>query len=219
MQIEQVAAHVAAATGKAGATATKSANNASGASASGTGGNSSNKSTNTAGDTAAADPVTGGTRTTTSVHLFGMDVDIDLPLDFADIVAEKTRLFATTLKDLFTGLGVRMDEPITLSMDSAGRVTASGPGKAKIEQMFADNPELTKQLKEVMVLQSMLAMKMALDKWQEAHKDAKTDDDRDKADQSLMRDLGTIKALRSTMVLSPDGSLISAALAYMNGSR
>lgn len=208
MQIGRIAAHVAVATGKAVAVEPKT-----------TEADAASDTPETSKHTATAEPVTGGIRTTSLGYVgFELNLEAEISFDFADIVAEKTRLMATTLKDLFKGLGVRSDESLTLSMNNIGEVTASGPGKEKIEALFHDNPELAKQLKEVMVLQSMLAMKKALDKWQEARKAAKSDDERDAADQSLLKDLGTIKALRNTVVLSPEGDLTSMALAYMNGA-
>lgn len=214
MQIERVAARMAVTTGKA-VVVDNQTSQASAAS----GKDTSDTSSGTSKDNPTTEPVTGGTRTV-SANFFNLEIELeaDVSFDFADIVAEKTRLMATTLKDLFKGLGVRSDESLTLSMNNIGEVTASGPGKEKIEALFHDNPELAKQLKEVMVLQSMLAMKKALDKWQEARKAAKSEDDRDAADQSLLKDLGTIKALGNTVVLSPEGDLTSMALAYMNGA-
>lgn len=214
MQIERVAARMAVATGKAVAV-----DNPTSQASAASGKDTPDTSSGTSKDTATAKPLTGGTRTV-SASFFNLDVEFEatLTFDFADIVAEKTRLMATTLKDLFKGLGVRSDESLTLSMNNIGEVTASGPGKEKIEKLFHDNPELAKQLKEVMVLQSMLAMKKALDKWLESRKAARSDDERDAADQSLLKDLGTIKALQNTVVLSPEGDLTSAALAYMNGA-
>lgn len=213
MQIGRIAAHVAVASGKAVAvdTQTTEADTA-----------SDKDAPNTSKDTATAEPLTGGSRTTTLGFLgFELDLEAEVSFDFADIVAEKTRLLATTLSDLFKGMGVRADETISLSVDGAGRVSIGGTNpqkKENIEDWFNQNPELVKQIKEVMALQAMLAMKMALDKWMEAKKKARTEEDRDAVDQALLGDLGTIKALKNTLVFQ-DGHLTSTALAYMNGAR
>lgn len=217
MQIERVAARMAVATGKAVAVD----NQTSQASAA-SGKDTSDTSSGTSKDTATGEPVKGGTRTV-SANFFNLEVELeaDVSFDFADIVAEKTRLLSTTLSDLFKGMGVRADETISLSVDSIGMVSCSGTSQQKqekLEAFFNDNPELVKQIKEVIALQSMLAMKMALDKWMEAKKKAKTDEERDAVDRALLGDLGTIKALKNTLVFQ-DGNVTSAALAYMNGAR
>lgn len=168
-----------------------------------------------------APPLTGGRRTVSPAVFDEVDLTAEaraIPQSlssFTEIVAERTRQFALKLTDLFKGLGVDLSEPITMSISSYGKVTVSGSDKAVIEQMFEDNPRLVEQLKELMTLQAMLATKIALDEHAKAMREAKTDDERDAADNALMSDLASIKALRDTMILS-DGGLTSAALASIN---
>lgn len=200
MQIERTGTSVVAAAGKAGAAEIQTTKQ------------DSSKATSA---TAAAAPLTGGKLTTPLGVFDDPESYLDLPPSFTDLVAEKTRLFSTKLTDLFKAMDIRMDEPITLSIDSIGKVTASGPGKEKIEKLFEDNPEFAKQLKEVMMLQGMLAMKAAVEAYMEAKKKAGSDEERAQADQAFLNDMGSVKALQHTMVLS-EGGLTSAALAFMN---
>ena len=87
----------------------------------------------------------------------------DLTLSFDERLAKRSDALAQRLTDKFKKLGVDLDESVRLQVDKFGNVTTEGPWKKKIEKLFADDPELAKELKTVAALNSLKAAQTALD--------------------------------------------------------
>ena len=160
-------------------------------------------------------PVTGGPRPQPPVHLAespGDDMSTLSPATFDTLVAKKNQELAKTLMSALQALQIPTDEPITLRVDGAGRVTADGPYREKIEKMFEQRPELTQQFKDVSALNSMLALNEAMRRFSAARKNARDDDERSRVEASFLSDCLNIQARSNTMVLA-EGKLVSPAVA------
>lgn len=168
------------------------------------------------GATPQAQPLSGGNRTV-SLGIFDEAASDapTLPSDFASLVMQKNQELATALQTAFKAAKISTDEPIKLIYDkSSGKITTSGPNKERVEKLFAENPELAKQFKDVAALNSLLALNTAMRHFNEARKNAKTDQERDQAQQDYTGDTMAIGALGNSMVLS-NGVLESPAVVYM----
>lgn len=174
--------------------------------------------TNTAANATAGSggaPVTGGLRTQAPALLTESPSDNTPKLTLATfdaLVARKNQELADTLMSALQALKIPTNEPITLRLDGAGRVTADGPYKEKIEKMFEERPELTQQLKDVAGLNAMLALNEAMRRFSAAKKSARDDDERGLAEATYLSDCLNIQARADTMVLA-EGKLISPAVA------
>lgn len=168
------------------------------------------------GSTPQAQPLSGGNRTV-SLGIFdeaATDAQT-LPSDFAELVAQKNQELATSLTAALKDAKISTDEPMKLIFDkSSGKITTSGPNKEKIEKFFDERPELAKQFKDVAALNSLLALNTAMRHFNEARRNAKTDQERDQAQSDYTGDTMAIGALGNSMVLS-NGVLESPAVVYM----
>lgn len=162
-------------------------------------------------------PVTGGLRTQAPAILTESSSDDTSKLSIATfdaMVAKKNQEFANTLMSALQALKIPTDEPITLRLDGAGRVTTDGPYKKRIEKMFEEQPELAQQLKDVSALNSMLALNEAMRRFSEARKNARDDDEHKQAEANYLQDCLNIQARSNTMILA-EGKLVSPAVAYV----
>lgn len=162
-------------------------------------------------------PATGSLRTQSAAILTTSQDDGLSKLNtdkFADMVAQKTQLFAKTLMDVFKAADIPTDEAINLTLDGSGRVTTDSPYKKRIEKLFEDRPELAKQLKDVMALNSLVALNEAMHRFTEAKKKARDGDEHDQAEADYLRDCLSIQMRSNSMTLA-DGALTSPAMTYM----
>lgn len=164
---------------------------------------------------ATAGPLSGGKRTVSLGLITEAQEDSDLSPSFVDMVARKTRDFSKTLMSALEAAKIPTDEPITLTLDASGKVTADGPYKERVEKFFKDNPELAKQLKDIAALNSMVAMNEAMRRFTEAKEKAENDEDLKQATLDYTTQSGTIQSLSGTMVLA-EGQLTSGAVSYMS---
>lgn len=133
---------------------------------------------------------------------------------FDDMVAGRTKALSETLSDRFTRLGIPLDEPITLKLDSLGKVTTDSPYKKKIEKLFEDDPELARSFKDVASLNSIRAAQKALDAFQEARRAAKDNEAREAAQGLYTARMMQSQTLSGTMTLA-GGELRSASIDVM----
>jgi len=136
---------------------------------------------------------------------------------FDAMVAGRTKALSETLSDRFTRLGIPLDEPITLKLDTVGKVATDSPYRKKIEKLFEEDPELVKNFKDVASLHSMRAARKALDAFQEARRAAKDDDARDAAQGLYTARIMQSQALSGIMTLD-DGTLRSASMDFVTKS-
>jgi hypothetical protein len=87
----------------------------------------------------------------------------DLTLSFDEILAKRSDALSSKLTAAFKDLNVNLDDAVRLQVDKFGNVTTEGPWKKKIEKLFADDPELAKELKAVAGLNALKAANTALD--------------------------------------------------------
>lgn len=136
---------------------------------------------------------------------------------FDESVQDRTSKLATDLNGRLTKLGVPLDEPIKLQLDSIGQVTTDSPYKKKIEKMFQDDPELAKEFKDVASLNGMRAAQKALEAFDAEKKAAKNDDEKSLAYGRYTSRLIESQDLSGTMTLD-DGKLRSASVEFMSKS-
>ncbi|ABE40470.1 conserved hypothetical protein [Rhodopseudomonas palustris BisB5] len=87
----------------------------------------------------------------------------DLTLSFDEILQKRSDALTSKLTKAFSGLNVNLDEAVRLQVDKFGNVTTEGPWKAKIEEFFAKNPDLAKELKAIAGLNALRAANTAVD--------------------------------------------------------
>lgn len=136
---------------------------------------------------------------------------------FDEMVEDRSKALADQLKSAFTKLGIPLDEPIKLQLDETGQVKTDSPYKKKIEKLFADDPELAKEFKDVAGLNAMKAAQKALEAFEAEKRAAKDDDARDAAYGRYTARMMTSQELSGTMTLD-DGKLRSASREFMDRS-
>lgn len=99
----------------------------------------------------------------------------------ADDTAAQTEALGHDVNEALRAAFIGTDQPIRLSVSRYGTVETTDPRKERIEKFFRDSPELSKRLKDVSALNTLVAMNK-LYRWHEAQqKAARTDDGRDTA--------------------------------------
>ncbi len=99
----------------------------------------------------------------------------------AEDTAAQTGALGTELTGALRGAFIGTDQPIHLSVGRFGAVETTDGRKERIEKFFRDSPELSKKLKDVSALNTLVAMNK-LYRWHEAQqKAARTDEERDTA--------------------------------------
>ncbi len=99
----------------------------------------------------------------------------------AEDTAVQTADLGTELTEALRGAFIGTDQPIRLSVSRFGAVETTDGRKERIEQFFRDRPELSKKLKDVSALNTLVAMNK-LYRWHEAQqKSARNDEERDTA--------------------------------------
>lgn len=172
-------------------------------------------STSAAGATPQAQPLSGGSRTVSPALLTEAETDTQaLPSSFADLVVQKNQELATALKTAFEGAKISTADPIKLTLDSSGAITTSDGRKEKVEKLFKENPELAKQFKDAAALNTLLALNSAMRLFNDATKNAKTDEQRNQAQTDYIGDTMAISSLGKSLVLS-NGVVESPAVVYM----
>lgn len=133
---------------------------------------------------------------------------------FDEIVGERTGKLASALSTALKAVGVPIDEPIDLKLDTFGKVRTDSPYKAKIEKLFEDDPELAKEFKDVAGLNAMRAAQKALEAFDTERKAARNEAEQDAAYALYMTRSATAQDLSGTMTLE-DGKLRSWSLEFM----
>lgn len=136
---------------------------------------------------------------------------------FDETVRDRSQALADRLKAAFTKLGIPLDEPIKLQLDAFDAVKTDSPYKKKIEKLFADDPDLAKEYKDVAGLNAMRAAQKALEAFEAEKRAAKDDDALDAAYGRYTARLMTSQDLSGTMTLD-DGKLRSASREFMDRS-
>lgn len=139
----------------------------------------------------------------------------DLTLSFDERLAKRTDALADQLTAAFKNLNVNLDDSVRLQVDKFGKVTAEGPWKDKIEKMFADNPDLAKELKEVSALNALKAANTALDLYNKEKGSAANSKQQQQAWTAYNIRSINIQTLSGVMSLT-DGKLRSAAVDYID---
>lgn len=166
----------------------------------------------TAGLTVAA-PLTGGQLISGSTVAAAYAQRADPDEDFAVRVDRETQDLADTLMKRLKEIHIPTDEPLRLSVNSFGTVRAEGPFKAKIEKLFADNPDLAKRLKDIAALNALVALNKVMRLHQEELKQAKNNDDRQQAQSRYTARCVQVETLSGNLTLA-DGKLFSAARGF-----
>jgi hypothetical protein len=138
----------------------------------------------------------------------------DLTLSFDEILAKRSDALSARLADAFGKLNIPPEFATRLHVDKFGHVSSEGPWKEKIEKMFADSPELAKELKAVSGLNSLKAAQTALDMYNEKKKSANKQEQAEAWKSYNIRSIN-IQALSGVMTMK-DGKLRSAAVDYID---
>lgn len=138
----------------------------------------------------------------------------DLTLSFDEILAKRSEALSSRLAGIFEKLNVPPEFATRLRVDKFGNVSSEGPWKEKIEKMFADSPELAKELKDVSGLNSLKAAQTALDMYNEEKKSANKQEQAEAWKTYNIRSIN-IQALAGVMTMK-DGRLRSAAVDYID---
>ena len=128
--------------------------------------------------------------------------------------AKRSDALSARLTKAFEGLNVNLDEAVHLKVDRFGNVSTEGPWKAKIEKLFADDPELAKELKAIAGLSALKAAQTALDLY---NKEKGAPNSRQQNDAWVHYNIRSInlQALNGVVTLK-DGKLRSAAVDYID---
>ena len=94
------------------------------------------------------------------------------------MVAEQAKAFSRTLAEAFKAANIPTDQPIAPHVDGAGRVTAEGPDKERIDKLFQERPKLEKEFKDIAALNAIVALNDAMRHFSQARKDARDEDER-----------------------------------------
>ncbi|UZE51534.1 hypothetical protein [Rhodopseudomonas sp. P2A-2r] len=138
----------------------------------------------------------------------------DLTLSFDEILAKRSDALSSQLAYAFGKLNIPPEFATRLRVDKFGNVSSEGPWKEKIEKMFADAPELAKELKAVSGLNSLKAAQTALDMYNEEKKSANKQEQAEAWKTYNIRSIN-IQALSGVMTMK-DGRLRSAAVDYID---
>jgi hypothetical protein len=131
-----------------------------------------------------------------------------------DILTNRTEALTEKLTEAFKALNVDLDFAVHLSVGRFGQISADGPWRAKIEKLFADDPDLAKELRTVTTMSSLKATQTALDLYyadkgapgSQRHADAWT--------RYTIRAMN-IQGLAGLITLN-DGKLRSASVGYID---
>jgi hypothetical protein len=143
------------------------------------------------------------------------EIAADLKLSFDERLAKRSDALAQKLTERFKKINVNLDDSVRLQVDKYGKVTTEGPWKEKIEKMFADDPELAKELKTVAALNSLKAAQTALDLYTKEKGSAAGSKQQQKAWTDYNIRSINIQTLSGVMSLT-DGKLRSAAVDYID---
>jgi hypothetical protein len=138
-----------------------------------------------------------------------------LTLSFDEILTKRSDALSAKLSTDFAALNVNLDEAVRLQVDKFGNVTTEGPWKKKIEKLFADNPELAKELKAVAGLNSLKAAQTALDLYNREKGATAGSKQQQHAWSNYNIQSINIQTLSGVMSLK-DGKLRSAAVDYID---
>lgn len=138
----------------------------------------------------------------------------DLTLSFDEILQKRSDALSSRLAGIFDKLNIPPEFATRLRVDKFGNVSSEGAWKEKIEKMFADSPELAKELKEVSGLNSLKAAQTALDMYNEDKKSANKQEQAEAWKTYNIRSIN-IQALSGVMTMK-DGRLRSAAVDYID---
>jgi hypothetical protein len=138
-----------------------------------------------------------------------------LTLSFDEILTQRSDALSAKLSADFAHLNVNLDAAVRLQVDKFGNVTTEGPWKKKIEKLFADHPELAKELKAVAGLNSLKAAQTALDLYNKERGATAGSKQQQHAWSNYNIRSINIQTLSGVMSLK-DGKLRSAAVDYID---
>ncbi|MGO3930211.1 hypothetical protein [Rhodopseudomonas pseudopalustris] len=139
----------------------------------------------------------------------------DLTLSFDEILQKRSDALTSKLTKAFSGLNVNLDEAVRLQVDKFGNVTTEGPWKAKIEEFFAKNPDLAKELKAIAGLNALRAANTAVDLYNKEKGPTADSKQQQRAWTDYTIRSMNIQTLSGVMSLQ-DGKLRSAAADYID---
>lgn len=142
------------------------------------------------------------------------DAMADLKLTFDERLEKRSDALAEKLTKAFAYLNVNLDDSVRLKVDKFGNVTTEGPWKKKIEKLFADQPELAKELKAIAGLNALKAASTALDLYNKEKGETAGSKEQQAAWTKYNIRSINIQTLSEVMSLT-DGKLRSAAVDYI----
>ncbi len=134
-----------------------------------------------------------------------------------DMVKDRSKALADKLVSRLKNLGIPLDDPINLKLDSLDQVTTDSPYKKKIEKMLREDPEIAKEFKDVAGLNAMKAAQKALEAFEKEKRAAKDDDGRSAAYGRYTARLMMSQDVSGTMTLD-DGKLRSWSVELIDKS-
>ena len=135
-------------------------------------------------------------------------------MTFEERLQKRSDALAATLSKEFAKINVNLDDAVRLKVDKFGNVSAEGPWKEKIEELFRDRPELAKELKEISALNSLKAAQTALDLY---NKEKGQLGSKQQSDAWTRYNIRTINIQSLSGVISlQDGKLRSAAVDFID---
>ncbi|ABD88654.1 hypothetical protein [Rhodopseudomonas palustris] len=139
----------------------------------------------------------------------------DLKMTFDERLEKRSDALAQKLTKAFAFFNVNLDDSVRLQVDKFGNVTTEGPWKKKIEKLFADDPDLAKELKAIAGLNALKAASTALELYnKEKGATAGSKQQQEAWTKYNIRSIN-IQTLSSVMSLT-DGKLRSAAVDYID---
>jgi hypothetical protein len=138
----------------------------------------------------------------------------DLSMTFEERLQKRSDALAEKLSKAFAKINVNLDEAVRLKVDKFGNVTSEGPWKEKIEEMFRDDPDLAKELKEISALNALKAAQTALELYNKEKGAPGSEQQSEAWTRYNVRSMN-IQTLSGVISLQ-DGKLRSAAVDYID---
>ncbi len=132
---------------------------------------------------------------------------------FAELLKAKTAALTEAMNRRFAVADVDTSVPVQLDVASDGRILVRGdhPDKAKIERLFAEDPDFADQYREVAGAQSFMAAGRVTERFQLELDDAETEEERKRVYRRFEPIFRQLERIGGQMTLA-GGSLSSAAV-------
>lgn len=140
------------------------------------------------------------------------------PLSSAQEVREETAALADELHKRLVRAGVDTDVPVTLDVAKDGSIVVRGdhPDKAKIERLFADDPDFANQYRKVSQDNAFIAVGMVGVRYRIAYDEAKDDEERARVTRRFDAVIQQLSKASGQMTLS-GGQMSSASMDMATG--